>query len=264
MSADVGLALSNIANALSKNEPHLAGGLSSHFSCLLKQVLQKVYGKTDVDDQGAFIRGKEFHKYIQGALPAGSKVGASWIIVGHEQLVRVDTEDFQGRGRLSPIDTLAWNLDTREFEIWDWKTTRVDLEYVKLDPNYEAQANLYAQARKAEWGLKYDPICRIITANSADWSVFKQFQFRSTSTLFAASMTKIRVVNQNTAQLQKVGIEKAPLETFRTLADGLDHWTQTQTPYRKDCRYCDFKERCVSLIKAKCSPDEIDTAEVVI
>ena len=264
MSIDPVSALAAIANAASKDEPHLSGGLSSHFSCLLKQVFQKVYGKDIQEDQGAFIRGKEFHRYIQALIPMGTLVDGTYLVIGHEQIVRYPDASWLPRGRLSPIDTLVFNVKSQEYEIWDWKTTRVDLQYVKNDPTYEAQANLYAQLKKGEWNLPYDPMCRILTVNAADWSVFKGWNFRSSPKLFAESAEKIRVVNQNAEQINKQGLDKLPLEGARALADGLNHWSQTKQQYRKDCRYCDFKERCVSLIKAKCAPDEIDTAEVVI
>jgi hypothetical protein len=259
VAADVASLISSFIQKTSQDEPHLAGGLSTHFKCALSQIMDRLH-PVEFKAQGVMAPGKAFHVWIQERLPSGIRVG-NFLIIGHEQYVIIHTD---AGHRRSPIDTLVFNTESNEYEIWDWKTTQIDLQYINdLDEIYQAQANIYAQSFKQAWGLKHDPMCRVIYVSKDNWCDVKPFAFKSTRALYQDSLKKIADVDSQLRAIALGGEEKMPLAGWRELADGLEFWSHTKKKYRKTCRYCDHKSRCHDLIQAKCDVGEIDTAEVV-
>jgi len=221
---------------------HLAKGLSQHGACLGKQIFSKVIMKP-FTGQGATTPGTAFHEYMQiKVLPAGSTVG-DYIILGHEQLIFLLDVTHKEIKRQSPIDTLVYNLKSKEFEIWDYKTTQIDLKYVNvLDKVYEFQTNLYAQTFKNTLDLPYNPLCKVIFASKNNWTDLKTFVFRSNPEMESQSIERIATVD---ALAKREEYENVRVHWIQ-FAEGLDIWSDTKNPYRKQCKYCDYNEECLA------------------
>lgn len=241
----------------SREEHHLSHGLSSHGSCIAKQAFSRLFKDEIPDqDQGAMIRGKEFHTFMQRSLPSGMFLDGRWLIIGHEQFILPVVD---GERRWSPIDTLVFDRDEGRFEIWDWKLTRVDLKYLhKLDRTYRYQANYYAAKFHEKWGYGgKPPICRVIFANAADWAVYKDFSWEMDPALAKDSEAIITTVHAAQTNLGTYGMV-SPAVYRRDFATGLNHWSATKKPYRKDCAYCSFHVKCKM---AAGIPDGVDLKE---
>ena len=224
---------------------HLSKGLSSHGKCLGQQILGKIYQKP-FTGQGATTPGTAYHKYMQElVLPSGKQVG-QYLIIGHEQYIFL-LDDQDRIIRQSPIDTLAYNLDHQRFEIWDYKSTSIDLKYIrKIPTEYEAQINLYAQAFKHAHNLSYNPVCKIIYASKDNWMDLKIFGFESRPDLMIDSQKRVDVVDQMGTP---AGFAEAKSH-WAVYAEGIQRWSDTKVPYRKECKYCDYQSECLQLLNA--------------
>lgn len=221
---------------------HLAKGLSQHGACIGKQILSKIYQKP-FTGQGATTPGTAFHEYMQTKVfPAGKTIG-KYIILGHEQLIFLLDVLHKEIQRQSPIDTLVYNLESKEFEIWDYKTTKIDLKYVRsLDLVYHRQANLYGQTFKNMLELPYNPICKVIYASKSNWTDLKTFTFRSDPKMEQESFERIQKVDLMSKRAEYEGI----IPHWVQFAEGLDSWSDTKVPYRKQCEYCDYQAECLA------------------
>lgn len=254
MELSVGAAIVEKMNEREKQFPHLAGGLSQHGSCLLKQILNRI-NPQPFESYGNVTPGTALHKYIQEVLiPSGTVIKnkegfPTWLIIGHEQYVFLLQK--HRPHRRSPIDTLVYNLYLSEYEIWDWKSTIVGgtkLEpmcYLRsLDIRYKMQCNLYAFLFKEAWELDYNPICRVIFFNKGNWANSKEFVWEMDSELAVQSFLNIDTVDR----YYKTFKLKHSKEEWEGLATGLNRYSDTKKKYLKECRYCDHIDKCEDLI----------------
>jgi len=227
--------------------PHTRHGLSTHGSCAAKQALNKLNPKP-FTAHGKTAPGTGYHEFIQEkVMPSGTIIEneageEEWEIVGHEQYV------FYHDGRVlrkSPIDTLVYNLLTKELEVWDWKSTRTDKKYLYKKPLvYKAQVNFYAYLLKLAWNLEYDPICRIIYGEKIDWLSVKDLDpFRMDEKLGKWSFKNIALAYDIAEHLDDY-IDKWDEVVKVALGD----WTKTRKPYRYECKYCDHRMECLSYL----------------
>lgn len=222
---------------------HLAGGVSGHGECVAKQAMQIVY-KNEFGNHGALVPGTMFHAYWQGIFESGSIVKddkgvETWLIIGHEQYIFYQ-DGFNWRK--SPIDTLVFNLITKEFEIWDWKSTRKDIKYVNcIERKDEMQVNFYAYRFSEAWDLQYYPMCRVIYGEKVNYNHLKNFAFRCNDELYKKSTEYMRMVHTLVDCMRS----DRSVNEWEKYATGLDYWSATKTPYRSQCRYCDFTEKCL-------------------
>jgi hypothetical protein len=178
-------------------------------------------------------------------LPSGKQVG-QYLIIGHEQYIFL-LDDNDQIIRQSPIDTLVYNLDHNRFEIWDYKSTSIDLKYIRKIPiEYEAQINLYAQKFKHAQNLSYNPVCKIIYASKDNWMDLKIFGFESRPDLMIDSQKRVDVVDQMGTPAN-FGEAK---QHWAVYAEGINRWSDTKVPYRKECKYCDYQAECLELLNA--------------
>lgn len=228
-----------------RNDPHLPKGLSSHGKCLGQQILGKIYQKP-FGGHGATAPGTGYHEYMQlKVMPGGTRIG-NYLIIAHEQMVFL-LNDLDEIVRNSPADTLAYNLDHNRFEIWDYKSTSIDLKYIKKIPiDYQYQINLYAQKIKQVLNLNYNPLAKIFYANKDNWAEFKILGFESSPEMFIDSQKRVDVVDQMGTP---AGFAEAKAH-WSVYAEGLSRWSDTKVPYRKECKYCDYQAECLQLLNA--------------
>ncbi|MHA1382365.1 MAG: PD-(D/E)XK nuclease family protein [Candidatus Helarchaeota archaeon] len=219
--------------------PHLSGGISNHGGCVGKQILEHHF-PVEFEGQGSVTGGRLTHEFVQRILPSGMLLlnedgEEEWLIIGHEQYVILHRE---GRfDRRSPIDTLVYNIKTNEYEVWDWKTTRVDITYMKEKPlshKYELQANLYAVQLRWQWRLSYYPICRVIFLEKADLTETLEYTFRSNEELKEESIRKMDIVDWGKDNFEQI------IESWFEIIDGMSVSSHTKNPYRYECRYCPY------------------------
>ncbi|MHA1440241.1 MAG: hypothetical protein ACTSPK_00065 [Candidatus Heimdallarchaeota archaeon] len=221
----------------SDEKPHLSGGISSHGGCVGKQILDHHF-PMPFDGQGGTMGGNIIHKYIQELYPSGTLImnefgEDEWLVIGHEQYIIVHREN--GWDRRSPVDTLIYNIKTNEYEVWDYKSTRVDIQYVKKKPlsqKYQLQANMYGIQLKWQWSLPYFPICRVIFINKADVSDTFEYTFRCNEELKANSIRKMDIVDYGKDDFENVA------ESWFDIIDGMSISSHTKNAYRYECRYC--------------------------
>ena len=107
-----------------------------------------------IQPKGAMYPGSMGHLFYQKyVLPGGMIVeykDLKFEILDHEQQLFIPMK--YAPFRMSPIDTLVWDLNRNGFGIIDYKTAK-DFKYVKEDAKEanRLQVNLYAYARKALW-----------------------------------------------------------------------------------------------------------------
>lgn len=229
-----------------ESKEHLSKGLSQHGKCVGQQILSRIYQKP-FTGHGATAPGTGFHEYMQNeVLPTGKMVG-DYLILGHEQLIFILDENHKEIRRQSPIDTLVFNTKSKEFEIWDYKTTSIEMQYLhSLDVVYQYQVNLYAQTFKNMLDLPYDPICRVIFVSKNDWTDSKHFIFRSDRQIEEQSHERIALVDA----MGKPSEFANAKQFWSQFADGLDIWSDTKKPYRKQCKYCDYQTECLECLNA--------------
>lgn len=234
--------------------PHLAGGLSQHGSCLLKQILNKIE-PAKFDAYGVVTPGSALHEYIQNILlPSGIVLKDEdgedkYLIIGHEQYV---FHLVKGRPhRRSPIDTLVFNLQSREYEIWDWKSTSIGgtasepMKYLRsLSVVYRSQVNIYGYLFMKAWKLAYRPICKVIFFNKRDWTHSKEFEWRTILKYGEKSIEDIETVQDVYNNFDSKDRTK---EEWLELATGRNRWSDTKKKYLKECKYCEHTAKCRKL-----------------
>jgi len=245
--ADLNIALFNYMEAVESERKHLAGGVSGHGGCVARQGMQIAFkDEYSFGNHGAVVPGTAFHGYWQGLLPSGTVLKDengidTWLIIGHEQYVFY----WDGKQwRKSPIDTLVFNLISQEYEIWDYKSTRKDMKYVKrIEPKDKMQVNFYGHKFSEAWELDYYPVCRVIYGEKVNWNNLKQFDFRCDTELYDKSLKYMKMVKEVANNL-KAGM-RISAEGWAKYCTGLDYWSDTKKPYRSQCRYCSFTEKCL-------------------
>lgn len=247
---DLNIALFNYMEFVESERKHLAGGISGHGSCIARQAYQKAYSdEYEFGNHGALVPGTAFHVYWQTLLPSGTVLKdendiPTWLIIGHEQYVFFSQEGLLDRK--SPIDTLVYNLISKEYEIWDYKSTRTDMRYIRrIEPKDKMQINFYAYKFSEAWELDYYPICRVIYGEKVNWNNLKQFDFRCDAKLYKKSIKYINMVNELIPKLRSETWTISP-KGWEKYATGLDYWSATKKPYRSQCRYCKFNDKCLT------------------
>lgn len=232
-------------------KPHLYAGLSDHASCTAEQILKRVF-ILPFTGHGGVMPGTAGHMNHEDYMKSGLVINdvngiPTWLVIGHEQYVRVD--DGSPRGRLSPIDNLVYNIRLQQFEVWDLKFTKIDTTYLNtVSRAYTHQVNLYGWTRMKEWQLPYKPIVRLIFNNKDDYTDKKQYAWRVREDWYNESIKIIKTVKfftTNWLAINKNGVTK---EQWFKLAEGLNWWNTNSKPYRYACKYCNHADICLSLV----------------
>ena len=145
--------------------------MSKAGACLGKWLLDDL-NHTPFEGWGFTTPGSAFHAFIQDALKIGMvlEIGkAKYQIIAHEQNVYYLRNDKLIRS--SPIDTLVYDLATNRFEIWDWKTTQKQAQYIYgMEETNQAQVNIYMHLFSKQLMLGYPMTARVFYVNKANWN----------------------------------------------------------------------------------------------
>jgi len=230
----VDLAIVNRIVEFNNERSHLSGGLSQHGGCEGRVILDKLFPE-GFTGQGAVEPGTALHKFIQEELfPSGSVVNDTWLIIGHEQYIILPREEGK-YDRRSPIDTLVFNLLTKEYEIWDYKSTRTEIKYLRGKPlklKVKLQANMFGIQLRWQWRLPYYPVCRVLYFNKASWTKSHEYMFRCKDEYLAQSIYKIEMAEFGIANFEDAALD------WGKFVSGMSVSSETKKPYRYPCRYC--------------------------
>jgi hypothetical protein len=225
-----------------KSKAHLPGHLSisSIGHCIGKQILKRLEPSLP-ENWGMMVPGTVGHVYRQELYPPGSMIDKTFLVLGHEQMVLYFST--QKLTRASHADTVVLNVKTNQIEIWDWKHTMKDMKYVtEVDDEYIEQITFYAQHYKTLFDLTYNPQCRVIYISKSNWDESKVFAFESDPELFQTLMAKISAIDDIVKNPDQIG------PRWEELAEGVNVWSHTKTPYRKQCKYCDYTDQCLGFL----------------
>jgi len=248
------ISLVNLVEYKKKEEYHLKYGLSAHGNCIGSQVLSAIF-KRPFKGAGSVISGSWGHKAHQFYMESGSHVlddvsGNEWLVIGHEQYIRID--DGSKIGRISPIDNLVFNTNRDEYETWDLKFTIKNIDYINhVERYYILQSNIYGYSLMLQWNLPYHPICRIIFTNKANWSKKIQFAWRASEGLYKKSLDNIRLVSFLKKNFNKINEEGFTKRYWKMYAEGINYFNRNKKPYRYMCYYCEHRDICMFMLDRK-------------